>query len=79
MTRLAAFFHAGYSAGDNATVTDRATGKPIVLHDVTVPPKNDAGGAGAASSTLDYARFLQMLANRGSSRASSSPERPCVT
>src|SRR5437660_2365950 len=26
--------------------TDRATGKPIVLHDVTVPPKNDAGGAG---------------------------------
>ena len=45
--------------------TDRATGKPIVLHDVTVPPKNDAGGAGAASSTLDYARFLQMLANHG--------------
>jgi CubicO group peptidase (beta-lactamase class C family) len=46
-------------------VTDRASGKPIVLHDVTVPPKNDAGGAGAASSTLDYARFLQMLANGG--------------
>ena len=45
--------------------TDRATGKPIVLHDVTVPPKNDAGGAGAASTTLDYARFLQMLANGG--------------
>jgi CubicO group peptidase (beta-lactamase class C family) len=45
--------------------TDRASGKPIVLHDVTVPPKNDAGGAGAASSTLDYARFLQMLANAG--------------
>jgi CubicO group peptidase (beta-lactamase class C family) len=44
---------------------DRATGKPIVLHDVTVAPKNDAGGAGAASSALDYARFLQMLANRG--------------
>jgi CubicO group peptidase (beta-lactamase class C family) len=45
--------------------TDRATGKPIVLHDVTVAPKNDAGGAGGASSTLDYARFLQMLANGG--------------
>jgi CubicO group peptidase (beta-lactamase class C family) len=45
--------------------TDRATGKPIVLHDVTVAPKNDAGGAGAASSTIDYARFLQMLANGG--------------
>ena len=27
--------------------------------------KNDAGGAGAASSTGDYARFLQMLANGG--------------
>jgi len=45
--------------------TDRATGKPIVLHDVTVAPKNDAGGAGGASSTLDYVRFLQMLANGG--------------
>lgn len=45
--------------------TDRATGKPIVLHDVTVAPKNDAGGAGAASSTADYTRFLQMLANGG--------------
>ncbi|HEY7539668.1 MAG TPA: serine hydrolase domain-containing protein [Methylomirabilota bacterium] len=45
--------------------TDRATGKPIVLHDVTVPAKNDAGGAGAAGSIGDYARFLQMLANGG--------------
>ena len=45
--------------------TDRATGKPIVLHDVTVAPKNDAGGAGAASSTVDYGRFAQMLANGG--------------
>jgi CubicO group peptidase (beta-lactamase class C family) len=44
---------------------DRATGQPIVLHDVTVAPKNDAGGAGAAGTTLDYARFLQMLANGG--------------
>jgi CubicO group peptidase (beta-lactamase class C family) len=45
--------------------TDRATGKPITLHDVTVAPKNDAGGAGAAGTALDYARFLQMLANGG--------------
>jgi CubicO group peptidase (beta-lactamase class C family) len=44
---------------------DRATGKPITLHDVTVAPKNDAGGAGAAGTTMDYARFLQMLANGG--------------
>jgi CubicO group peptidase (beta-lactamase class C family) len=47
------------------TATDRATGAPVKLHDVTVPPKNDAGGAGAAGTTMDYARFLQMLANGG--------------
>jgi len=45
--------------------TDKATGKPIALHDVTVAPKNDAGGAGAAGTAMDYARFLQMLANGG--------------
>src|SRR4029434_8503830 len=45
--------------------TDRATGKPITLHDVTVAPKNDAGGAGAAATVMDYARFLAMLANGG--------------
>jgi CubicO group peptidase (beta-lactamase class C family) len=42
-----------------------STGQPIKLHDVTVPPKNDAGGAGSASTTGDYARFLQMLLNGG--------------
>ena len=45
--------------------TDKATGKPITLYDVTVAPKNDAGGAGAAGTAMDYARFLQMLANGG--------------
>jgi CubicO group peptidase (beta-lactamase class C family) len=45
--------------------TDRATGKPITLHNVTVAPKNDAGGAGAASTAMDYARFLSMLAQGG--------------
>jgi CubicO group peptidase (beta-lactamase class C family) len=44
--------------------TDR-DGKPIALLDVTVPQKNDAGGAGAAGTTMDYARFLMMLANGG--------------
>jgi CubicO group peptidase (beta-lactamase class C family) len=44
---------------------DRATSKPISLHDVTVAPKNDAGGGGAAGTAMDYARFLQMLANGG--------------
>jgi CubicO group peptidase (beta-lactamase class C family) len=42
-----------------------STGQPIKLHDVTVAPKNDAGGAGSASTTMDYARFLQMLLNGG--------------
>jgi len=45
--------------------TDRATGKPITLLDVTTAQKNDAGGAGAAGTALDYARFSQMLANGG--------------
>jgi CubicO group peptidase (beta-lactamase class C family) len=42
-----------------------STGQPIKLVDVTVAPKNDAGGAGSASTTIDYARFLQMLLNGG--------------
>jgi CubicO group peptidase (beta-lactamase class C family) len=42
-----------------------STGEPIKLIDVTVPPKNDAGGAGSAGTTGDYARFLQMLLNGG--------------
>ena len=42
-----------------------STGQPIKLVDVTVPPKNDAGGAGGASTTGDYARFAQMLLNGG--------------
>ena len=41
------------------------TGQPINLVDVTVPPKNDAGGAGSAGTTADYARFAQMLLNGG--------------
>jgi len=45
--------------------TDTATGKPIELLDVTAPQKNDAGGAGSASTTSDYARFCQMLLNGG--------------
>jgi CubicO group peptidase (beta-lactamase class C family) len=45
--------------------TDKATGKPITLLDVTVAQKNDAGGAGTAGTAGDYARFLQMLLNGG--------------
>jgi CubicO group peptidase (beta-lactamase class C family) len=42
-----------------------STGQPIKLVDVTVAPKNDAGGAGTAGTTADYARFAQMLLNGG--------------
>ncbi len=44
---------------------DPATGNPVKLLDVTVPQKNDAGGAGTAGTTADYARFSQMLLNGG--------------
>jgi CubicO group peptidase (beta-lactamase class C family) len=45
--------------------TDPATGTPIKLVNVTVPPKNDAGGAGSVGTAADYARFLQMVLNGG--------------
>jgi CubicO group peptidase (beta-lactamase class C family) len=38
---------------------------PIKLIDVSTAPKNDSGGAGAVSTTMDYARFSQMLLNGG--------------
>jgi CubicO group peptidase (beta-lactamase class C family) len=44
---------------------DPVTGEPVVLLDVTVPQKNDAGGAGAAGTAGDYARFSQMLLDGG--------------
>ena len=45
--------------------TDPATNTPINLLDVTVPQKNDAGGAGSVGTAADYARFLQMMINGG--------------
>lgn len=48
-----------------AFATDKATGKPIELLDVTAPQKNDAGGAGTAGTAADYARFCQMLLGGG--------------
>ena len=45
--------------------TDPATGTAINLVDVTVPPKNDAGGAGSVGTAADYVRFLQMMLNGG--------------
>jgi CubicO group peptidase (beta-lactamase class C family) len=40
-------------------------GNPIKLIDVSAAPKNDSGGAGGVSTTMDYARFSQMLLNGG--------------
>jgi CubicO group peptidase (beta-lactamase class C family) len=44
---------------------DPVTGDAVTLLDVTVPQKNDAGGAGAAGTAADYVRFSQMLLNGG--------------
>ena len=44
---------------------DPVTGAAVKLWDVTVAPKNDAGGAGSAGTAMDYARFCQMLLNGG--------------
>lgn len=44
---------------------DPDTGQDIKLLDVTQPPKYEAGGQGGVSTAVDYARFSQMLLNRG--------------
>jgi CubicO group peptidase (beta-lactamase class C family) len=44
---------------------DPASGQPNKLIDVSSPPGNDSGGAGAISTSADYLRFAQMLANGG--------------
>jgi CubicO group peptidase (beta-lactamase class C family) len=45
--------------------TDPASGNKYPLVDVSAPPKNDSGGAGAVSTAMDYLRFGQMLLNGG--------------
>jgi CubicO group peptidase (beta-lactamase class C family) len=44
---------------------DPATGQPNRLFDVSAPPKNDSGGAGAVSTAGDYLRFAEMLLEGG--------------
>jgi CubicO group peptidase (beta-lactamase class C family) len=44
---------------------DPSSGQPNNVIDVSVPPKNDSGGAGAVSTARDYLRFVQMLLNGG--------------
>jgi CubicO group peptidase (beta-lactamase class C family) len=45
--------------------SDPTSGKPNRLLDVSAPPKNASGGAGAVSTAADYLRFSQMLLNGG--------------
>ena len=44
---------------------DPDTGRAIELYNVTEPPKFEGGGQGAVGTALDYARFSQMMLNRG--------------
>ncbi len=44
---------------------DPATGNTIRLIDVSQPPQNDSGGAGAVTTARDYLRFAQMLLDGG--------------
>jgi CubicO group peptidase (beta-lactamase class C family) len=46
-------------------LAETAPGHPIKVIEVATPPKNDSGGAGALSTTMDYARFSQMLLGGG--------------
>jgi CubicO group peptidase (beta-lactamase class C family) len=48
-----------------ALPVDPASGQPNNLIDVSSPPGNDSGGAGAISTAADYLRFAQMLGNGG--------------
>ena len=45
---------------------DVVTGQEVKLLDVTTAPKYEAGGQGGVTTAMDYARFAQMLLNRGS-------------
>jgi CubicO group peptidase (beta-lactamase class C family) len=44
---------------------DPTTGEAEMMLDVTRPALFESGGGGLVSTTMDYARFLQMLANSG--------------
>jgi CubicO group peptidase (beta-lactamase class C family) len=54
------------------------TGAPIRLIDVSKPPGNDSGGAGAVSTAGDYLRFGQMLLNGGALDGERIMSRPTI-
>jgi CubicO group peptidase (beta-lactamase class C family) len=45
--------------------TDPWTGEPVKLFDMLEQPAMESGGGGLVSTTMDYARFCQMLLNGG--------------
>ena len=45
--------------------TDPWTGEPVQLFDMLEKPAIESGGSGLVSTTMDYARFCQMLLNGG--------------
>lgn len=49
-----------------AFAKDVVTGQDVKPLDVNSPPKFEAGGQGGVTTAMDYARFSQMLLNRGS-------------
>lgn len=60
--RLASLYAGDPASGKLIPITS-AFGKP--LPDPTLPPVNESGGGGLMSTMADYARFCQMLLNRG--------------
>jgi len=47
---------------------DPDSGEDVMLLDVREPARFESGGGGMVASTMDYARFVQMLANGGTMR-----------
>jgi CubicO group peptidase (beta-lactamase class C family) len=59
--------------------TDPASGNKYPLIDVSKPPGNDSGGAGAVSTAADYLRFTQMLLAGGTLDGTRIVSRSTVT
>ncbi|MFL4980816.1 MAG: serine hydrolase domain-containing protein [Xanthobacteraceae bacterium] len=57
---------------------DPNSGQAINVIDVSAPPGNDSGGAGAVSTASDYLRFAQMLLNGGELDGTRILARPTV-
>src|SRR5256885_4572083 len=58
---------------------DPATGNPNKMLDVSAPPNNDMGGAGAVSTAADYIRLAQMMLNGGQLEGTRDLSRTTVT